>query len=88
MLRTSMLIIFSTIREAIEENAMGSFPFYVLCGDKEALSILHEDGELEDLEEGYELPQEAFDQTPKGITLHAEELLGFTLQLVPVPQGE
>ena len=87
MLRTAMRVLFNTVCRAVEENDVGSFPFYVLCGDKEALAILHEDGEITNLEAGYELPPGAFDQTPKGFTLGAEEFLGFALQLVPVPQG-
>jgi hypothetical protein len=88
MLSTAMLIMSSTVLEAIRENDVGDFPFYVLCGEREALAILHEGGELEDLEAGYELPREAFDQNPSGFTLDASGLLGFPLQLIPVPQGE
>ena len=88
MLRTAMLILFNTVCRAVEENDVGSFPFYVLCGDKEALAILHEDGEIDNLEAGYELPPGAFDQTPNGFTLDAEGFLGFALRLIPVQEGE
>ncbi len=85
MLRHTMLIAFSSLHGAIEENDLGPFPFYVLCGDKEALAILHEDGNLENLEEGYELPSGVFDQTSRAFTFNAAGLLDFELQLVSVP---
>ncbi|WP_293648843.1 hypothetical protein [Thiolapillus sp.] len=58
------------------DQNIGQFPFFVQHGEQEILLVLHENGTIDLLEEGYELPNGSFSQDVDGlIAVHAPEPL-------------